>query len=349
MKKKNREYKQLKQEDRDRIDAMFSCGHKQKEIARVLLVDESTISREIRRNRKRVRQKDGTKDGPYVASLANHKAKARRHDAKYQGKKINENDALQEYIKAGLKKHWSPDEILGRMRREKKPFYASKNAIYEWLYLSWGQKYCHDLYSKRYHPKKQKKKKAAKTLIPNRISHEKRPLGAANKTRYGHYEGDTIVSGKKTGSKEALSVVYERKAKYVDARKIKNLKPSSHNKAVKKMKKTLSKTLSCTMDNGIENTKHEDLGIPTFFCDPYSSWQKPGVENVNKMIRRYIPKDADIADYSNHYVKMIIGIINDKPRKSLGYQTAYEVMMKNNLLKNTTIFSGEKIALRGWI
>lgn len=347
MKEKSKKYKQLKQEDRDRIDSMFNAGHKQKEIARILSIDESTISREIGRNRKKIRQKGGTKDGPYLATLANHKTKVRRQNAKYQGKKINENEELQEYIRAGLKKHWSPDEISGRMTKERKPFYASKTAIYEWLYSAWGQKYCHNLYSKRYHPKKRKSNKTTRTLIPNRVSHEKRPLGATNKTRYGHYEGDTIVSGKKTGSKEALSVVYERKSRYVDARKIRNLKPDSNNEAIKEMGKDLSKTLSVTMDNGVENVKHEELGIPTFFCDPYSSWQKPGVENVNKMIRRYIPKGADIANYTDRYVKMIVGIINNKPRKSLNYQTAYEVMTKNNLLKNTTISSGEKIALRG--
>jgi transposase, IS30 family len=120
-----------------------------------------------------------------------------------------------------------------------------------------------------------------------------RPLGAANKTRYGHYEADTIVSKQ---SKEALSVMYERKAKYASLRKIPNLKPRSNNHAIKYMKQG-QKVLSMSFDNGIENTKHYELGIPTYFCDPYSSWQKGGVENLNKMIRQYIPKGSDIAKY----------------------------------------------------
>ena len=90
--------------------------------------------------------------------------------------------------------------------------------------------------------------------------------------------------------------------------------------------------MSLTQDNGIENTRHEELGVPVYFCDPYSSWQKGGVENANKMIRRFIPKGADIAAYSQEYVSMAVDILNNKPRKSLGYKTPLEVMQKNNLL-----------------
>ena len=74
------------------------------------------------------------------------------------------------------------------------------------------------------------------------------------------------------------------------------------------------------MDNGLENRYHYQLGMQTYFCDPYASWQKGGVENVNGLIRRYIPKGADISQYSDEYVKMIEDILNHRPRKSLGYK-----------------------------
>ena len=180
-------------------------------------------------------------------------------------------------------------------------------------------------------------------MIPHRIGIESRPLGATNRTRFGHYEGDTIVSAKKTASKAALSVVYERKAKYIDVRKINNLKPRSNNKAIAVMQeKVMMKSI--TMDNGIENTKHEELSIPAYFCDSYSSWQKGGVENANKMIRRFIPKKSDINDYSDEYIKMIVDVLNNKPRKSLDYKTPYEVMVEHNLfIKNKKA----EVALRG--
>jgi transposase, IS30 family len=349
MKKKNSRH--LQQQDRDRIDALFNNGIKQKEIAKILGVDKSTISREIQRNRRKIRKPGGTVNGRYEATVAQHKAYMKRKYAKYQGKKINEDKELKEYIKKGLGKYWSPDEISGRMKDDKEPFYASKTAIYEWLYTSYSQNFCSFLYSKRYTAKK-RKSKTKKTLIPNRKGLELRPDGANNKTRFGHYEGDTVVSGKKTGSKTALAVLYERKAKLANFTKIDNLKPRSFNGAIKKMTND-KKVKSLTMDNGIENTKHEELKLATYFCDPYSSWQKGGVENVIKMSRRFFLKGSDLSQYSNEYIMWVENILNNKPRKSLGYKTALEVMTKNNLFLKVepNIFAikktQEKVAFQG--
>lgn len=326
---KKKKYRHLRQQDRDRIQALFDNGHKQKDIAKILRVDESTVSREIKRNRRKIRKKGGTIDGCYQATVAQHKSYVRRLNAKYQGKKINENRELQRYIEKGLKKYWSPDEISGRMQRENQPFYASKTAIYEWLRTAHSQNLYQYLYSKRYRVRK-RKPKTKKTLIPNRKGLEQRPVGANNKTRFGHYEGDTVVSGKKTGNKTALAVLYERKAKGVSFRKINRLKPRLFNQAIKEMAKD-KKVRSLTMDNGIENIKYEELGLATFFCDPYSSWQKGGVENVIKMARRFFPKGSDLSKYPNDYVMMVENILNNKPRKSLGYRTPLEVMTENNL------------------
>ena len=94
----------------------------------------------------------------------------------------------------------------------------------------------------------------------------------------------------------------------------------------------LEKILSLTYDNGIENRLHDLLNVATYFCDPYSSWQKGGVENVNGMIRKYIPKGSDISNYTDEYIAKVETILNNKPRKSLGYKTPKEVMIENNLL-----------------
>lgn len=334
-----KKYGHLDQAKRDRIQALLKSGHNQKEIAETLGVDPATISREIQRNRRKIRKKGETINGKYEATVAGHKALVRREASKYQGRKIEQNKDLRKYIIRKLKKYWNPDEISGRMKDDREPFYAGKTTIYEWLRSSYGQRYCVYLYSKQYRAKGHRLNKTKRSLIPHRISITERPLGATNYSRYGHYEGDTIVSGKNTGSKAALTVAYEMKAKYVGIRKIKNLKPESHNRAMTIILEN-KKVLSLTQDNGIENTKHELLRIPSFFCDPYCSWQKPGVENVNKMIRRFITKGSDINDYSDDYVTMVEDILNNKPRKSLGYKTPKEIMMKNNLFTNS-----EKIAL----
>jgi IS30 family transposase len=339
-------YRRLNQQDRDRLRALRDAGTKQKEIAAVLEVDPGTISREISRNRRkyRVKKRVKNKNARYEASVANHKAYVRRKYSKYQGKHINENGYLRDYIVAGLHQHWGPDEISGRMKRNRESFYASKTAIYEWLRTSRGVRYCAYLYSKRYRPKRRKGKAQKKRMIPNRTGIAHRPQGATNRTRYGHFEGDTMVSGKKTGSTAALAVVYERKAKYLDARKISSLAPYRFTASVNVMLEYRN-AKSISLDNGIENRAHEQILAPAFFCDPYSSWQKGGVENGIKMIRAFIPKGVDLARYSDDDVRCIVALLNGKPRKSLNYATPEEVMVEY-VFKNKKIPSRE-IALRG--
>lgn len=344
-------YTHLNQFDRDRIEILLIAGYKQKEIAKVLKRDKSTISREITRHRRVRRGFRGKsllnkKAGKYEAVLAQHKAYVKRKYAKWQGQTVESHKELKKYVITGLKNHLNPDEIAGRMKLEGKPFYASKNSIYRWLYSFYGKEYGCYLVSQRVRVKK-RKPQAKRVLIPNRIGIEHRSIDVNNE--FNHYESDTIVSKK---SKISLAVFYERKTKYVNLRKIRNLKPNSFNGALIDMKKGIKKIKSLTLDNGIENRYWEELGIEkVYFCDPYSSWQKGGVENVNRMIRKYIPKGSDIAQYSAKYIQNIINILNNKPRKSLGYKTPYEVMLENDLLNKNFIKKLKKqpgkVALEG--
>jgi transposase, IS30 family len=318
---------------RDRIKALLDDGYGVRKMGRTLGLPHSTISRELARGSYGT---DGRtpvdKRAAYEPEVAQHKAYVRRKYSKYQGKKIQENDQLREYVIQGLKAHWNPDEISGAMRQEKLPFYASKTSIYEWLYSEWGQAYCELLYTKRPRPRKHRPK-TEKHMIPNRVSITERPLGATNRTRYGHWEGDTVVSGKKTGSTAALVVTVERKTRFVTAQKIPNLKPESFNGAIRAVQADAAKMLSLSLDNGIENRWHGQLAIPTYFCDPYSSWQKGGVENANKMIRRYLPKGMDLATVTATRLQVIIRIINNKPRKILGYKSALEMAKEKGVLR----------------
>ena len=331
---KIKQYKHINQYDRDRIEALLLRGHSISEISGILDRDKSTISREIARNRKRIRTKTGPINGPYKSTNAHQKSRVKRKNSKYQGKKINENNYLYEYIVLCLKKGWSPDDISGRMKKHRELFYVSKTSIYEWMYSVYGQRYCKYLYSKQYRPSKKDKEKNKKEIIPNRISISERSKKINKRETYGHYEGDTVVSGKRHHSKHALAVVYERKAKYVHIKKISCLKPKVFSIAMTCMSKSLSIGMeSLTLDNGIENRYHEQIPTQTYFCDPYSSWQKGGIENANKMIRRYIPKGSDIKQYDEEYIQLVVNLLNNKPRKSLNYKTPLEVMQKNNLLK----------------
>ena len=316
----------LNQFERDRIEALLTAGHSQKEIAKVLGRDKGTVSREIANNRR--------EDGTYNARYAQHLARVKRIYAKYQGKKINENNDLKNWIINGLLSCWNPDEISGRMKEENLPFYASKTAIYEWLYSAWGQKYCVLLPSKQYHPRKRKEPKTAgREMIPNRRGIEEKPL--ESQYQMGHLEHDNFVSGKKTGSKVAVSVLLEPKAGYILLTKIPNQKPDINERAVQTMLNIFKNPRSITRDNGIENKDHEITAVCSYFCDPYSSWQKPSIENAIKLLRRFFKKGSDLGKYTEVEVLFVQNVLNNKPRKSLGYKTPLEIMVKNDMIRET--------------
>jgi len=272
----------------------------------------NTISEEIKRN---------SVGGMYDPRKAEIKARVKLKDRRFQWRKINQHDGLRQYIITGLEQGWNPDEISGRMRDDQEPFYASKTAIYEWLYSARGQRYCRLLYSQRYRPKPRKAKRA-RVMIPERKPLSMRPKGAANRSRYGHWEGDAIVSGLRgTGG---AAVASERKSKLIRAKVVPSLSPKPYARTLGSLTKDCH-VRSWSFDNGIENRAHRQLKAPAFFCDPYSSWQKGGVENANKLIRRYLPKGTNFAKVKQFELDRVVSLINNKPRKILKYKTALEV------------------------
>jgi IS30 family transposase len=179
--------KKFTNEERSELQILHGKGYSARSIAKVLGRSPNTIAAELKRN--------SYSSGGYVASYATQRAYTRRKYAKYQGKKIEEHHALRSYVIAGLMSGWNPDEISGAMKRTGQSFYASKTAIYEWLYSSYGQPYCQYLPSRQYRPKRRKTQATERVMVPDRVSVGMRPLGATNRTRYGHWEGDTVVSG----------------------------------------------------------------------------------------------------------------------------------------------------------
>lgn len=311
----------LNQFDRDRIEALLNSNIKQKEIAKILQRDKSTISREIKNN---------SVNGKYIAKKAQHKAYRKRKYAKYQGKKINKNNKLKEYIIEGLMKCWNPDEISGRMKEDKEEFYASKTAIYEWLYSNRGQKYCHLLPSKQYSKKRRKDKKNKRDIIPNRKDIYSIPNKFKDSVKY--LEHDTFVSGKKTGSKYSVSVLCNPISQYITLKKNPNLRPINNENSIIEMLNKFKGIKYLIRDNGLENKKHQLNNVPSFFCKPYSSYQKPHVENVIKLLRRFFKKGSDLNKYSAKEISFVEDLLNKKPRKVLGYKTPLEVIIENDML-----------------
>jgi transposase, IS30 family len=317
--------------ERLEISILLKKEYSHRDIARELGCSQSSVSREIRRNSVRSR---------YDPRQAKVKARIRRRYSKYQGMKVRERPDLQMFIIRKMKEGWTPDEIAGHLKTHTGTLpYISAKGIYKWLYSLHGQKYCPLLCSRQLKPKK-RRPKAERSMIPNRRGIEERPEEANNRTAYGHAETDTAVSGKRHDSTYALAVLHERKARYVRLRKIANMKPTTMTRALKRMMKNV-KLSTLTYDNGIENRDHERvavaLKVKTFFCNPYHSWEKGGVENTIGRIRRYIPKGANLADYSDEDIATIEHWLNHTPRKCLNWKTPHEIMTENHRLVPSTL------------
>ena len=316
----------LVRSERLEIGILLEKGYSHRAIGRALGRGHNTVSYEVNLN---------STLGMYDPRKADAKARVRKHYRKLEWSKINESPALMQFVVEKLEAHWNPDEIAGYLKRTREMPYVSKTAIYEWLRTSRGERYCEHLYSKRKRVKK-RKPKAKRVIIPNRVGIAERSAGADNRTRGGHWERDTMVGRK--GTSGGLATAQERKTRLVTAHKVLSMRPTEHLGADHAMFEDM-KTLSISRDNGIENREHEALGIPSFFCDPYSSWQKGSVENANKMVRRYFPKGTDFSDVSQLEVDRAVLLINEKPRRVLGYRSSLAEAMRLGIIKKSSVLT----------
>lgn len=314
-------YKQLQLADRNQIEILYTKGYSRRSIASVLGFHPSTVSREIKKT-----------PGKYSAKRAHHRAYLKRKYAKYQGMKIRSDMRLEAYIKKHLKQGWSPEQIAGRLAKECHLASVSHTTIYKWLRSVHGRQLEHelDLIKK----KRPKSKKPKVVQLEGRVFIDERSPLVNERKRYGDWEGDFIVSGKKY--KTALLVLHERKSRYVLLKKVKHKTTKEVEEALVEIIKPLKSFKSLTLDNDIAFVHHEkisdDLGTPLFFCHPYASWQKGGVENTNLLIRRWIPKGANIDDWNDEEITKIEHWLNTLPRKILNFKTPLEIMLEHDQL-----------------
>jgi len=303
-------YTHFKQSDRDEISILLKKGYSQREIARVIGKNHSSVSREIKKN--------STK-AIYDARKAQRKARLKRRMSKYQGMKIAENTELEVKVAIGLAANWSPEEVAGWIGCLGNGLnIISAKSIYKFCYSNRGQYLCKYLPHKRYHSRKRRGSKTTKTIIPNRIFIDFRP----KITRFGDFEADTL--GHPKYEQETFIGAVEKQSLYLIGCKVPRLKYSMDGfKNILSPYQRIIKTL--TLDNGVENVHYQELGVKTYFCHPYSSWEKPVIENTFGRLRRFIPKYASLADYTPEQISAIIEMMNNTPRKKLGYRTPKEV------------------------
>lgn len=314
-------------------------GHSNRAIADVLGIHHTTVGREIRRN---CYGENGrtplVKQGSYDAASAQHKAYARRKYAKYQGRKIHGDHRLESFIKTNVKLHWNPDEMAGYMKKhaDRLGFYASKTSIYEWFDTVYGEPYKRYLYGHRMGRKPRKKRDGLASHIPNRASVTERPETADDRHETGHYEFDAIVSSKASGSTAALAVVQERSTRLLAAHRVDSLAPDAYAQVIISLTRHHALIRSFTTDNGLENRSHQLITqtthAPVYFTDPYSSWQKGGIENGNKLIRRDYPKGTDFNYVGERELYESLQRINKKPRRCLGYMSSLQLAKEKGVL-----------------
>ena len=316
---------QIDKYERLEIAILLKRGYSDGEIARALGRHRSSVYRERIRN---------TVCGEYNPRKAQHKAYVRRKYAKYQGMRIVEDMKLREYIETKLLvDDWSPEQIAGRLASEAGLKKVSAPAIYKYIRSPYGRQLEYELglvKKKRQTAKKKHQHKV--TALEDRIFIDERSEAVDDRLQFGHWEGDFIVSGKAYGN-TSLLVLHERVSRYTLIAKVEARTVAEVENTLAESLKFIGNFESLTLDNDIAFKRHDELSqliqAPIFFCQPYHSWEKGGVENANRIIRRYVPKGCDIAKYSQRDIWNIQHKINNMPRKILGYKTAKEVYLEH--------------------
>lgn len=315
-------FNHLSKNERDQISYLRAQGLSRSEIARRLDRHKSTIAREIKRN--------STKKSNYFSISAQEKSEKRwRMSHKRQRLKC---PTIKSYVIKRIKLGWSPDLIAGRLKLEIESLSISHESIYQYIY---NERRDLGIFLPRKRVKRMRKtyiRKHRKPKIPNRIPISKRPEKANTREEFGHFESDCIVSRK---SKVALNVITERKSRFTFISKLnqKTAEEVCKNIIISLCKLPKEVIKSITYDNGSEFACHEHinkvLDSDSYFCEPYHSWEKGTVENRNGLIRRFLPKKTDFEPVKNSELSYIQDWLNHRPMKCLGYNTPYEIFIKN--------------------
>jgi IS30 family transposase len=323
-------YKHITIEEREKLQLMVWQKHPVRDIAKELNRNPSTISREINKNRR--------SDGKiFYFPRAAHERAIKKRSSRGERKLVKDNH-LRDYVVKYLKLGWSPEQIAAKAE-EIVGAKISHETIYQYIYAQihrngYGllRPGCEDLrpyLARRKKRRVQKGQRASyrtqKGLLP---SIDSRPQEIELREIIGHWEDDLIVS---KASKPALKTINERKSGLVFIEKVSDKTISESNRTVIKCleKIPLEYRKTLTRDRGSENLGYleleQSLGIECYFAHAYHSWERGSNENLNGLIRRYLPKGTDFRTISNKQIKYIEHLINSRPRKRLGWKTPYEV------------------------
>jgi len=308
--------------EREEISLGLRGGLSLTMIARSIRRSPSTVCREIAAN-------GGSSN--YRAWRAHHRAygAARRPKAPKLAP-----GGLCDQVSAWLSTFWSPDQIAKRLRLEfpdDPMMWVSHETIYKSLFVQGKGELKRELtrcLRSGQARRRAQGRKDGRGVIPNMVTISERPAEVEDRAVPGHWEGDLICG---SSVRSAVGTLVERQTRYVMLLHL----PNNHTaievqrameKAIASMPAELFKTL--TWDQGKEMTRHNEIkvatGVQVYFCDPHSPWQRGSNENTNGLLRQFLPKGTDLSGHSAEDLARIAALLNNRPRKTLGYMTPSE-------------------------
>lgn len=315
-------HKHFTPEQRNELSALLRAKLKQKDIARQLRKNRTSIWRELKRNKAK----------KYDARIAKQLAKERRIKANSRFRKLENNRWLRYYVVKKIKKYWSPEQIAGRLGNlypSDKTRHIGKDSIYTFIYVKRQDlvKYLRcqkGKYRRRYGTRIREKQR--EELKKRRI--DTRPEIVETKQRIGDWEGDTVIGKDK---KPAILTHTERKSGLILADKLERaIGEITREKTIERFKhipKNNKHTL--TYDNGSEFSEYElterEMGMTIYFAYPYHSWERGCNENANGLLRQFFPKKSIFATITQEQIQKAVKLLNSRPRKRHNYLTPYEV------------------------
>jgi IS30 family transposase len=324
----------LSRDERWVIQNTIRFGWPLGEAARMLGRPASTVYREVARNGAR----------GYQAERAHRVAAERARRPKPL--KLVANPVLAEEVTRRLRSCWSPQQISGRLRPEHPDdpnWRVSHETIYKSLYLQGRAgldgELRHALRTGRARRRPRGYRVEGRGKVQDMVMISERPPEVEDRAVPGHWEGDLII-GTRDGSSQ-IGVMVERTSRFLmllalpDNRRAETVRDVIARK-IQKLPADLIRSL--TWDQGKEMGQHAqftvDTGVAVYFCDPHSPWQRGTVENTNRLLRQYFPRGADYSPLSQDDLDLVADELNQRPRKTLGYQTPAEVL--NDLINTTT-------------
>jgi len=311
-----RTYTQLTQAQRYQISVLLKIGQSQTEIAKMIGKHKSTISREVGRNQGQRGYRP--KQAQQMSMNRRKKAKPRIQEATW---------AL---IESKLQEDWSPEQISDWLRRNT-DIQVSHERIYQYIF---ADKRAGGSLHKHLRCQKKRRKRYGgydrRGKLPNRRSIEERPEIVDQRQRIGDWEVDTMI-GK--GHRQAIVTLTERKSRFALLRKVERRKASLVSAAVIDLLQPVADRVhTITGDNGKEFAEHEriaqELEVCFFFAHPYAAYERGANENMNGLVRQYIPKNRDLSSVTSEELSQIMNKLNHRPRKCLDFKSPFEVFFE---------------------